>query len=417
MPSFAFVLLVVFVAQATGQGYALDPAFEKIDLDQWLVEHHQAHLHLAGSVARAELSFHQRLMSSVEIELDGRDWVTRRGNGTLMIFIQITDHAGIRYQTHGSIELNRLGEDVETRILDYSQRAFLLPGDYQVAIAILDTITSEHVSRQMQFRIEPPPYELPPDSWRDLPPVEFIPREKSPDNWYLPDIRGRLRWNAALHSPTRVNIVLNVAPSVPTPGSRPIPSSGLAALLPTLKALSQMSSSSLSERVALLDLARRRTSFEQNDVDDLDWPGLKKSLAEATTASIDVHSLSDRHHDAQFFVCEVRRLLRASDGPNVLVVLTTSVAFDPGENLEPVSLEGLPPCRVIYIRYRTAVPRSGWRARTGRYSGHGQRGKDVVDQLEGTLEPLKPKLFDVETPEQMRRAIAEVEKSVLDYDK
>jgi hypothetical protein len=314
VPSFAFALFaVIFVAQAAGQGGTLDPEFEKINLDQWLVERHQAHLHLAGSVGRALLSFHQRLMSWVEIELDGRDWAARRGNGKLMIFIQITDHAGIRYQSHGIIELNRLGDDIKTTILDYSQRAFFLPGDYRMAIAILDTITGEHVSRQMQFRVEPLPYEPLSDAWRGLPPVEFIMREKSPDNWYLPDIQGRLGWNVALHSPTRVNIVLNIAPSVPTPGSRPTPSGRLAALLPTLKALSQIGSSSLSERVALLDLARRRTSFEQNDAHDLDWPGLRKSLGEATTASIDVHSLSDRHHDAQFFVCEVRRLLRSSD--------------------------------------------------------------------------------------------------------
>jgi len=39
----------------------------------------------------------------------------------------------------------------------------------------------------------------------------------------------------------------------------------------------------------------------------------------------------------------------------VLVVLTKPVAFESGEDLEPVSLESLPACGVVYIRYRAPV--------------------------------------------------------------
>jgi hypothetical protein len=35
-----------------------------------------------------------------------------------------------------------------------------------------------------------------------------------------------------------------------------------------------------------------------------------------------------------------------------------------------------------------------------------------VDQLEATLKPLRPKVFEVETPEQMAMAIAEIEKQL-----
>jgi hypothetical protein len=413
VPSFVLLLLIgAFVTKMSGQGGTLDPAFEKIDFDRWLVERHQARLHLTASVARAELSFHQRLVSRVQVELDGRDLAARRGDGKLMMFIQITDRAGVRYQSHGSIELSQLNENTQTTILDYLQRAFFLPGDYRLAVAILDTTTGERRTRQMQFGVDPPQDEVLPDAWRDLPSVEFIGRESSPDSWYLPGIHGRLHWDASLHSPARVNIVLNVAPSVPQ-GSRPTPSGGLAALLPTLKVLSQIGSSSLSESVELLDLARLRAPFHQNEVQDLDWPELKRSLGEANTASIDVHSLAERHHNAQFFVSEVRRLLRASDKPSVLVILTPSVAFEPGEDLEPVSREGLPACSVVYIRYHAAVWRRGSRILSPmrRVSPL----QDVVDPLEGTLEPLRPEVFDVETPEQIRRALAEIERIVLAY--
>ena len=118
-----------------------------------------------------------------------------------------------------------------------------------------------------------------------------------------------------MHSPARINVILNIAPSVPVPGSRRPQSGEMAALLPTLKAISQTGSASVSEHVEVLDLARRRVVFHQEDVQELDSPRLKASLGEANTASIDIHSLSERHHDAQFFVSEVRALLRASDKP------------------------------------------------------------------------------------------------------
>ena len=425
----SFVLLFLsaaFVAQPYGARGTLDPAFEKIPFDQWLGERDQARFQWTASVPRGELSFHQRLMARVEIRLHGSDLETRRADGQLVFLIQITDRDGTRYQDHGSIELSQLDENIKAANLEYSQRAFFLPGDYRLAVAILDTATGEHSTRQTQFRVAPPQHDLLPDAWRDLPPVEFIGNEESPDSWYLPGIHGRLQWAASVQSPARINVILNVAPSVPAPGSRRTQSGDLAALLPTLKAISQTGSSSLSEHVELLDLARRRAVFDQNEVHDLDWPRLKAALGEANTASIDIHSLSERHHDAQFFVSQVRNLLRASEKPGVLVVLTKPVAFESGEDLEPVSLESLPTCSVVYIRYRAPVQQVppfgqqiGGRGRGSRMGGPMIRNRppqDVVDQLEATLKPLSPKVFDVETPEQMTRALAEITKALLTSD-
>jgi len=428
--SFALLLLSAsFVAQAYGQRGSLDPEFAKIPFDQWLAERDQAHFHWALSVPHPILSFHQRLMGRVEVRVDGKDLDSRRGDGQMMFLVQITDGDGTRYQDHGALELSKLSEDVKAASIEYSQGVFLLPGEYRLALAILDSGTGEHSTHQASFRV-PSAHDFLLDAWRDLPAVEYIGKAESPDSWYLPDTRGRLKWAASAHSPARLNVILNVDTSEPVTGLRPTrsaPSSGLAALLPTLKALSQTGSSSISEQVELLDVARRRSVFSQEDVHDLDWPRLKAALGESNTASIDVHTLSDRHHDAQFFVSQVRSLLRASDKPSVLVVLTQPVGFESGEDLEPISLEALPACRVIYIRYHAPAERLNpfdqqmrGRGRGGRMGGPMNGGTmnrnrpaaEVIDQLEGTLKPLSPKLFDVETPEQMTKALAEVLKAL-----
>jgi hypothetical protein len=422
----SFVILFLgaaFVAPLSGQHGIIDPAFEKIPFNRWLEERVQASFRLTVRVPRAELSFHQRLMARVEIALDGRDLKTRRGDGQLVFFVQITDGDGNRYQDHGSIELSKLDENIEAANLEYSQPAFFLPGDYRLAIAILDTATGDHSTRQTQFRVTSPQHDVLPDAWGALQPVEFIGKEESPDGWYLPEIQGRLRWAARVQSPARLTVILNVATSVPVPGSRRAPSGEMEALLPTLKALSQTGSTSVSEHVELLDLARRRTVFNQDEVHDLDWPRVKASLGDAKTTSIDIHSLSERHHDAQFFVSRVRSVLHALETPCVLVVLTKPLAFESGEDLEAISLEGIPACRVFYIRYRPpvqltrpSIPQMGGPSLGSRRRGpmtRDQFPKNAVDQLAATLKPLSPKVVDIGTPEQMAKVLAEIEKALL----
>ena len=425
--SFAFIILsAVFSAQAFAQRGSLDPAFEKIPFDQWLKERAQPPFRWTAATPHAELSFHQRLIVRVEAKVDGRDLESRRGDGELVFFVQITGRDGNRFQNHSTVQLNKLDPNIKAADLLCTETAFVLPGEYRLAVGLLDTGTGEHSVSQSQFRVASPHIFLA-DAWRDLPPVEFIGKEEASDDYYLPRIRGRLQWAASAHTPARINVILNVAPSVAEPGTHPSQNGDLAALLPTLKAISQTGSTSLSEHVALLDLARRRVAFQQDQVHDLDWPRLKASLTEANTASIDVHSLTERHHDAQFFVSQVRNLLRASEKlPCVLVVLTNPVAFESGEDLEPVSTEALPACSVFYIRYHEPVPRMspfdpqmGGRGRGSRRGGgpiHTRAPREVVDQLEATLKPLSPKVFDVQTPDQFTKALGEIEKSLLALD-
>lgn len=368
---------------------------------------------------RAELTFHQRLMAQVEVKVDGRSLENRRGDGELVFFFQITDHDGARYQNHFAIQLSKLDENVAAVNVEVTQRAFVLPGDYQLAVVLLDSGTREHSVTQSKFRV-PTPHNFLPGAWHDLAPVEFIGQEQPPDSWYLPAVKGRLQWAAAVHSTAQINIILNVAPSVAAPRTRQAPSGGMASILPTLKVIAETGSASVSEHVELLDLPRRRVPFQQDQVRELDWPRLKASLSEANTASIDVHSLTERHHDAQFFVSQVRTLLRASEKqPCVLVVLTNPVAFESGEDLAPISTEALPACSVFYIRYHEPTPTvPQFDPEMGR--GRSRRGgplrnrppQEVVDQLEATLKPLRPKVFDVARPEEVTKVLDEIESSL-----
>ena len=99
-----------------------------------------------------------------------------------------------------------------------------------------------------------------------------------------------------------------------------------------------------------------------------------------------------------------------------------------GVDLDPISLEALPPCRVVYIRYHGPMPAiapvmeqgMGRRRRGMRTGGPMARvtvPPDIVDQLEATLKPLGPKVIDVVTPEQVTRAMAEIAKGLLSSER
>ncbi len=417
------LLLTSVLSQASAQAGATDPAFQKIPFDEWLSEGGRPAIRCGVAVGSVSLSFHQRLLATFSVKVDGRDLEARR-QGQLIFFVQVKDAAGTQYQNHGSVELAKLDEKTKSIDLEFQSRAFILPGEYELAAAILDTATGEHTARRIRFRTGPPKVDFLPAAWRSLPAVEFVGDAEPPDSWYLPRVSGRLQWAAGVHSPVRLTIVLNVAPPPPDRAPGQTESAELAGLIPTLRSLTETGSATISERVEVLDLARRRTAFAQDDVHQLDWPRLKAGLAEANTASIDLHSLSQRHEDAQFFVRSVRKLLSASQPPCVLVILSPPVAFESGENLQPISTEGLPACRAFYVRYRAArqvrPPGSGFetpqprRRPLGRMPGpvfREPRPSFAFDQLEATLKPLGPKVLDVETPLQMTRLFVDIERS------
>jgi len=419
-------LLVLLSVVAASHGFtqrgSLDPAFAKVPFDQWLQGGDEGQIRWTVHVLHPQLSTHQRLIARVNVQMDGAELAKRRGKGQLVIFVRLKDVQDQPYEDHGIIDLEKIEEGIRNQNVTYAESAFVMPGDYRVAVAIFDTATGEHSAKQEKLHVPALKNDPLPDAWRDLPPVELIPHAEPPDSWYLPTIAGRLHLPSDTRRPVQIAVMVNVMPSERLSRSQQVPERNLGALLPALKVISQMAVRNGSLSVALLDLARRRVTFHQEDMHNLDWPALKDSLKEADGGTIDVKSLEDRHHKAEFFEAEVSRRIGAaakekvSGAPapaRVLIVLSSPVEFESGEDLQPIHLAPDSDCRVFYIRYHPhivppAVPvpptARGRRSRPG-FPSPALR-EIQVDQLEPTLKPLAPQLFDVETPEQFRKALA-----------
>jgi hypothetical protein len=416
---FAFFLLpIALAASPLAVEAQTDPVFSTLPFDQWLSQGDQPHMRWNVRMSEPVLSAHQRLAEEIFVEVDGDELIKRRGRGKFLMLLQLTDEKGQAWQSHQEIDLEHIGEGMKTSDALFSQLVFLLPGDYRVAIAIFADASGEHSVIQRRLHVSPLKNDPLPGAWSDLPAVEIVPPSKPPDSWYLPSIEGRLRLTVATREPVHVDLVVNLTPSEEFTGSTRVQNRNFEVLLPATKVLSQVNWENATFSLALLDISRRRVIWRQDNMPGLDWPKASASLAEVNPGIIDVKSLENRQYSAEFFLDEIRRRIanrrRNPRRTRVVIVLSSKVQFASEQAVHPIVLNNPTDARVYYIRYQQpprivmGPPAVGRRGQMLDGSFAARRSYAAIDQLEPLLKPLDPKLFEVGTPEQFRKALATI---------
>ena len=421
-----FALVSVAPGQPVARRDSLDPAFAQVPFQQWLAGGQQARIEWGVSVSRPHLSAHQRLRADVDVRVDGAELARRRGEGQLLILVQISDQQGHRYQNHISMDLAKTEKGVSKQDVISTFTAFVTPGDYRVVAALYDTASKEHCLKQVRLDVPPLKNDPLPGAWLDLPAVEYLPVADPPDSWYLPALAEPLRLPLKSRSPVDIDLIVNLTPSESASHAAEMRSLNLSVLVPALKAISEVNGPGVRLNAELLDLSRQHVAFRQRDVHVLDWAAMRSALAPSQAATIDLQSLERHRQSAAFFVAEVARIIAATrDQPpasatkprRVLIVLSGPLAFGTRVDLDPIAIAPPPDCRVFYIRYHsfqiapapgpsvTGPPRRWSSRRWGDLPGSDPQALQF-DQLESTIKPLAPKLFDVDTPEGFRKALA-----------
>ncbi len=233
---------VVCHSTAWAQGGTPEPVFSAVPFNRWLADGDQTHFRWTARVNGAELSGHQRLLTKVEIEVDGAELVSRRGHGQLVMMIQFQDSAERVYQAHGSIDLADVKDEAAKNNFNYTQEAFVLPGDYRVSMLIFDTKTGEHSAVQRPLHVNGLRNDPLPQAWKELPAVELLHAMDAPDVWFRPDIKGQLQLPLTTRRPLRMEVLMNA--SAPATSQRlsmgTASSRSLSNLVPALKVLSQI---------------------------------------------------------------------------------------------------------------------------------------------------------------------------------
>jgi hypothetical protein len=405
-------------------GGAPDPVFAKVPFERWLAAGEPTILRWSVHLGGAALNNHQRLQSRLEIQLDGNELLSRRGHGELGVMIQFEDGAKRLYQTHGAIDLQDVKDDAAKSNVQYLQDAFVLPGDYRVGVVIFDTKTGDHWAEQKTLHVNALRNDPLPSAWKDLPAVELLRSLEPPDSWYIPYVSSRLQMPVAARRPVRVEVLMNASPSGPSRGlnTGTANNQNLANLVPALKVLSQMEVAGGSLHITLLDIPNRRVIFEQDAVRQLDWTRLRDALTQADPNKIDVRSLEHRGQNAPYFMQQVRERLASTASPKgdaneplrVLIVLAAPMTLDSGEKTRVSESEAKQQGPLYFVRYHLPPerPALGFEplSRLGRrgYGGVQQPATqpEAFDSLQPLLKPLQPRLYDVYSPEQFRKALS-----------
>jgi len=373
----------------------------------------QAQVPFKLDVERAVLSNHQRLQATIKVKIDGAELARRRGDGDLQIKIDVRDQQGHNYSAGGTIDLREANREMRHANVFYSHDVLVTPGNYHVSVQVIDTVSGQQGSAQRDFHVDPLAGDPFPGMWRDLPAVEFWPGGDGPDRWFAPMLTGRLHLTLDTQRPVRIDLLVNT-----TPSERGAPErhhgENMNALIPAMKTIFQTEVRNGSLNVALLDLSRQRTIFRQNNRLKMDWPQLRKSLQAGDPNKIDLQSLANRYSEGDFFVSSVRGLVESApptaEWMQVIIVLSGPMSFREGVQLHPIEIKGNGNCKVFYIRYAFHQPPFEPLSASGP-DGMPRPERPVrvqLDELEATLAPLSPRVYDVESPLAFRKALASI---------
>jgi len=404
----AVLTWTTLAASLPAQRTAQQALFAETSFDRWQAEGQREQVPWKVRLFPAKLSLHQRLEAGIEIHLPLKE-ISVRQSHRIVLLLQVTDRSRRRYRTGQILDLNDAGAGSKRVTskgdVPFSWGMFVLPGEYDVEIALFDSQTGEHNLLRHKLSVAALADDPLPAVWRGLPSVEFLsPAIGGLDGLYRSDTQGRLNLPIRTARPLHMEVLADMTASEVFLGDTQSYEHYLAGVLPIVKVLSQFSPSKGSVSVAALDLDGQRVTVEQPNLQELNWSPLKDSLAGGNgPAVVSVRSLMERRHSPVFLRDElVRRLKEAPDAPGpagdplvVFVVVGGAMDSYSFPDLPAVSLANQPECAVFYLEYES-----------GKAGPKGAPGG--IKKLERMLRPLRVRTFTVRSAESMRYALARV---------
>ena len=267
---------------------------------------------------------------------------------------------------------------------------FAQPGDYILWMAIYDRMTERHNLVKRRIHVPAVPDDPLPKLNSRVPAAEFPetylldPRtpETPPANLFIPVSNTQA---------IAVEVVSIVSPSdrwlsrrdvIRWTGNRVLAASGV---------LTQLKLANGSISAFAIDLINRAITFQQPNLVSLDWSALAQTVASVNKVRpVSVQVLGKANSGAPFLRESIqKRLARPTDSLRVLILVTGTQVFERGSDLSPLKLEGDCRCRIYHVRFKA-------------------NKDDVFDDVEKIIQTAHPRVFNVESARDMRKALAEI---------
>src|SRR5205807_5490246 len=151
---FCLCCLVGLATALSAQAADEPSSFDQARFEQWQKEGAREQVPWKVRLLSRGLSVHQRLLAHFEIQADA-DHILKHGRtGRVIAMIQLTDSKGETYRNDGTLKLSEMKPETRNADVIFSWDAFVLPGDYRVDLALLDSQSGEHDFAQHRIRVD-----------------------------------------------------------------------------------------------------------------------------------------------------------------------------------------------------------------------------------------------------------------------
>jgi hypothetical protein len=406
----------IFVLGATALGAATtlpvcaqeittESVFADAPFDKWQAEGPREQVPWQVQMQAERLSFHQRLIATIKIQLPGPELLKRNHDERIILLVEVRNGEGVSSRNYGLLELNDLKPEMKRSDVEFSWQAFAVPGQYEVAVALWDKKSGEHNFMRRLFHVDAYKGDPLPGMWRGLDAFEFWSTKRDgPEYMFHSDVEGHLHLPLATKRPVHLEVLMDLSPSAEIfHGNVGHYNRYLSMALPIFKLFSQITVSNGSRGEAALDMVQRHIPFEQDDGKDLDWPKLSKALApDNSPGVVNVKDLKNRKQSPVYLREEIeRRLNHASDSAGKQGGRPLQVFVIVNSPMELYSFPALPPietgregdCVIYFVQL-------DFFERQGAVGGSGS--------VEKMLKPLKMRTFHVRSADDVRQALAKI---------
>jgi hypothetical protein len=330
--------------------------------------------------------------------VDGSVVAKWRSSGQMVLFLEVRDHQNRIYRTHLPLTLPEGADPAAGG--DWREYVCVVPGDYEIAAAVYDTVTKEHSLRRAKLRVPELHHDPLPGAWSGLPTMENGGRACYDSQLSLP-LKTR--------NPVQIDLIVNTPVDPDT------------SIAPRIRVISEIKVRNGSMTAIGLDLANRRVNTQRvvGGLDERSIVGPQSGpLSKDSRYMVDVHALELDRQSAQFFLSEIRKRVELAipGAQHALIILSDRKSFARGEEPEPIQAAPAAGTRVFYVR--CDPPSNFWLTgsvgftvlENGRtiWTPRPPPPPDRADSLERLIDPLHPRLFDVATPIEFRHALTAI---------
>ena len=362
-----------------------------IPISDWLNAGEHSEIPWRFTVRPPYLRVDQRLEVAYSARISGKD-LNRSGTTHELFLVNRISSPDGEWLNEPHI-VRHTAEQLANQVqAEFLIRVVAQPGDYVLWAVLYDRATGKHSVARRRLRVSEIRGDPLPELYRRMPLVEF------PDAGDR-DAAGLTFDNTGLNLPVRnkqlvhVELISMLSPPEQWTGRTRAVRAHNDSTLGALAALSQIDLTRGTLSITGLDLSRRQVLFEQRDFDRVQWDSLSEAMRKAQSPNISAEALQGSKNNGAFFREILNQKLTEDsvegDAMRVVIVVTSSQLFESGSDLRPLQLEGDCNCRVYYLRFRLTLG-------------------DVFDQLERLMKPLRPRVFNLLSARDFRKAIAEI---------